>query len=306
VYVLPDSPGGREDFEWLRTEITSAGGEVSIFTASSVDAWNDDALVEAFRRARQEAYAALADDLEARARAKGSHTRRRATKAADPRRTLAAFRDRLAAIQAIDFFGAPGRERVLKLLAELEERETAPGKGDGGDVRHASTAEHRRRLWVTRPSPGVDRMSSAWLIRTFIDPDARFGFVADRHAAPANALPFDMFGVEFTHRDQRCTFEVLRDAFGLTDPALTRIGAIVHDLDLRDGRFGAPEAATVGLLVEGVRRAHEDDEARLASGMALFDALFRACADGEQETVRAPRAAGAALRRRQSRRSSKG
>ena len=129
--------------------------------------------------------------------------------------------------------------------------------------------------WVTRERPKIDRIACPWLIRRFIDPQARFGFVADREAVPDRAVPFDMFGVEFSHEGDGCTFETLCSVFGIREPAVARIAAIVHDLDLKDARFGAPEGPTVGAMIEGLRLAYSDDEALLSQGMTLFDALYR-------------------------------
>ena len=119
-------------------------------------------------------------------------------------------------------------------------------------------------------------MASAWLIRRLIDPEARFGFAADRDAVSGNAIPFDMFGVDFSHQSDGCTFETLRAAFGIQEPAISRLAAIVHDLDLKDARYGAPEAAAVGTVIEGLQLVHGDDETLLTQGMALFEALYRA------------------------------
>jgi hypothetical protein len=122
-------------------------------------------------------------------------------------------------------------------------------------------------------------MSSAWLIRRFVDPRARFGFAADRERLPAaDAVPFDMFGVEFSHHGDDCTFETLRRRFGVQDPAVDRIAAIVHDLDLKDGRFGASEAATVGVLVDGLQLATAEDDLLLERGITLFESLYLALA----------------------------
>lgn len=292
VYVLPDSPGAREDFEWLKTEIEGSGGGASVFAAASVDAWSDDALTEEFRRDRQAGYGALAAELEAHVR-KLTRAGRRQPASSPSARTLAAFRERLATLERIDFFGSAGRDRVVSLIARLEAGPAnvaaAPGAA-AKDRRH-----YQRRLWVTRPRPGVDRMSSAWLIRRFLDPEARFGFVADRDAAPRDAIPFDMFGVEFTHRGEHCTFETLCADFGLDDAALRHVAAIVHDLDLKDGRFGAPEAGSVGLLVDGLQLAHADDADLLGHGIVLFEALYRATEravrpTGPRPVARKPRA----------------
>lgn len=118
-------------------------------------------------------------------------------------------------------------------------------------------------------------MASAWLIRRFIDPQARFGFAADQKAVPADALPFDMFGVDFSHQGEGCTFETLCGVFGIEEPAVARMAAIVHDLDLKDGKFGAPDGSTVSTLIDGLQLAHADDEDLLTHGMALFDVLYR-------------------------------
>jgi hypothetical protein len=130
-------------------------------------------------------------------------------------------------------------------------------------------------MWVTRPRPGIDRIGSAWLIKRFIDPEARFGFV-DQPPSTADAIPFDMFGVEFTHRGEWCTFETLAHTFAIRDGAVERISAIVHDLDLKDARFGAPEAGAIGALLDGLQTLYSDDHVLLDQGVTMFEALYRA------------------------------
>jgi hypothetical protein len=127
-------------------------------------------------------------------------------------------------------------------------------------------------------------MASAWLVRRFIDRQARFGFAADRDAVPDQGVPFDMFGVEFSHQSDGCTFETLCAFFGIQDPSVSRIAAIVHDLDLKDGRFGAPECSTVGAMVEGLQLANQDDDALLEQGMTLFDSLYRSFDQSSRST----------------------
>jgi hypothetical protein len=273
VYALPDSPNAREDLEWLKTEIEGSGGQAIVLTAGAVDTWTDDALVEEFRRAREEAYNELARDAERILRETDGH---RPAKRMPSRRLMRRLEGRLAAIEQVDFFGSAGRDRVVTLLQQIEARgrggrKTSPRSADSGD-----SPSYKVRLWVTRPRPGVDRMASAWLIGRFIDADARFDFAADRDTVPSGAIPFDMFGVELTHRGNDCTFETLCAVFGIQDRAVGRLAEIVHDLDLKDGRFGAPEAPTVGTLIEGLRLAHADDHDLLAHGMALFESLYRA------------------------------
>ncbi len=135
------------------------------------------------------------------------------------------------------------------------------------------TGTFRNRTWVTRPRPGVDRMASAWLIRRFIDSRARFQF-AER-PKKGRAVPFDMYGVEFGHQGNHCTFETLAQRFAVTQPAVRRLGQIVHDVDLKDAHYGAPEAPVVQQMVEGLRLSYSSDQELLEHGMALFEALYR-------------------------------
>ena len=260
VYALPDTPDAREDFEWLKTEVKAAGGEASVFAADHVDAWSDDALVEEFRRARQDLYEALGRDVEQALKRAASARRAKGTRAPALRRLVDIFRERLVAAEKIDFFGSAGRDRVLTSLRQLEDRISGTGRqpASGYGDHSERQASFQGRVWITRPRPGVDRRASAWLIRLFIDRQARFGFAADRESVPAHGVPFDMFGVEFSHQGDGCTFETLCSVFGIARPALARIAAIVHDLDLKDSRFGAPECSTVGAIIEGLQLACEE------------------------------------------------
>lgn len=274
VYVLPDSPNAREDFEWLKAEIEAAGGQASVFAADTVDTWSNDALIGEFRRSREEAYRELARSADQlRRRMGGGHGR---PKRMPSRRGVQHLRERLSTIDRVDFFGSAWRDRVLALVQQIEEQTGARPQARAGEGISQAPAAYSARLWVTRPRPGVDRMASAWLIRRFIDQEARFEFVADRDKAPPGSVPFDTFGVEFTHRGELCTFQMLCETFHLNEPALTRIAAIVHDLDLKDGRFAATEAPTVGVIIEGLRLFHANDHDLLAAGVTLFEALYRA------------------------------
>lgn len=277
VYALPDTPNTREDFEWLKTEVKAAGGDASVFAADNVDAWSDDGLIEEFRRSRQEAYTVLARDIEKVLKRATGTRGPSGTRAPAVRRHLDMFQERLTGIEHIDFFGSAGRDRVAILLTRLQEHTSGSGvPATAAKSTGPTDAEtYQGRLWITRPRPGVDRMASAWLIRRFIDAEARFGFAADRNAAPADGIPFDMFGVQFSHQGEGCTFETLCDVFKIQEPAVTRIAAIVHDLDLKDNRFGASDAATVGHVIDGLQFAHADDDTLLSQGMALFDSLYR-------------------------------
>jgi hypothetical protein len=278
VYVLPDSPESREDFEWLRVEIEGSGGEAVVFAANHLDAEAETALVDEFRRSRQTLYTELAAELQ-RVQPKGN-----ARRGQPNARDLSRLRERFQAIERIDFFGSAGRDRVASLLTALE----STRKGDvteRGRGRSDDATQYQGRLWVTRPRPGVDRMSSAWLIRRFIDPKASFAFVTDAKHAPAEAVPFDMYGAGFGHEGDRCTFEMLLSRFGIDDRAAARLGEVVHDLDLKDGKFSSPEAATLGSAIDGLQMSCADDHQLLDQGVILFEAIYRSFS----QHARAPR-----------------
>jgi hypothetical protein len=279
VYVLPHSDRCREDFEWIKSEIQAMRGEATVFTADSIDTFSNDEVVTAFRRAREEDYAALDRDAEALA-APGARRAPRPSARQRLARRSRQLRDRLTELDAIAFFPPANRDAAAARVARLERLaagagDAAPPAGDRLDV-----ARFQKRLWVTRPRPGIDRMSSAWLIRRFIDPKARFAF-ADVPPAASSAIPFDMYGVEFSHTDRGCTFETLAARFNLpsapSDP-VGRIAHIVHDLDLKENRYSAPEAPALAHLVEGLRQLHADDAQLLERGMEMFEALYRSFA----------------------------
>lgn len=272
VYVLPDSPAAREDFEWLKAEIDAAGGDASLLSASHLDAGGDTALVDEFKRVREQDYLGLSSDLEAAIKRAGRSRQPQGKRAPAVRRLTDQFAQRLAAIEAVDFFGSAGRDRALLRLNEFRQTRSQPAQATASLTSDGTLSG---RLWVTRPRPGVDRMASAWLIRRFIDPAARFGFAVDRDAVAKDALPFDMFGVEFSHRGDACTYETLRTMFAIRNATVDRIGEIVHDLDLKDAQYGAAEAPTVAALIDGLQLAIAADDELLAQGMTLFESLYQ-------------------------------
>jgi len=271
VYVLPRSDQTLEDFQWVRREIVAGGGDASVCEARFVEGLSDAAVEASFTAARDADYAPLARE----ARRLQTAIARRKRPGVDKGQAAAALlrlRKRLGEVAAIDFFEAPGRGAVEGLLASIDAALRPPV--DPKPAASASVAQVRGRTWVTRAGVHIDRMASAWLIRRFIDPEARFKFVHGQAYAPAtDELRFDMFEAEFTHEGERCTFEVLRQRFRLKDAALRQIGEIVHDIDLKDARFARPEAAGLDRLILGIAMRHKDDEARVREGAGVFESL---------------------------------
>jgi hypothetical protein len=288
VYALPRNDDTREDFQWVRREIVKGGGDASVVEARFVDGLTDAQVTALFHEAREGDYREIAEQARAAAR----HLARRGSPPEERRAEIAGqvarLRRRLAEIGAIDFFGAPGREIAEGLVSGLEET-MKPVREQDPVQPTARPEEVRGRTWVTRAGIKVDRMASAWLIRRFIDPEARFRFVPAKGYHPAKGeIRFDMFEAEFTHEGDLCTFEVLVRRFGLVDPALRAVAEIVHDIDVKDGKYGREEAAGVGQLVAGIAAAHADDEARLARGTALFEDLYAGCGAGAAGRGTAP------------------
>ena len=275
VYVLPANAETQEDFEWLLREITEGGGEAVVFEARLIEGLSDHQVRELFNTARDEAYHELAG--EARAIASELAAELEPEKRTELKARLTRLKTRRDQVVAIDFFGANGRETADGLIGEIQgalavEKDTEPMTAPARD-----TADLKGRVWVTREGVHVDRIASAWLIKHFIDPDSSFKFVPPRGYAPAaGELRFDMFDAEFTHDGDRCTFEVLLAHAGLeSDRALQAIAEIVHDIDLKDGKFAREEAAGIKTLVAGICMATADDEERLARGKGVLDDLYR-------------------------------
>lgn len=275
VYVLPNTDDAREDFEWMRREIVKDGGEATLCEARLIEGLRDEEVQAAFHAARDADYAEIAEAARKLAAAL------RPGVIGDDRRAqveteVSRMRRRLSEVGKIDFFGAPGREATEGLVGELESRLRPPGEDrQTTTARRDSLRDLQGRVWVTRKGVFIDRIASAWLIRRFIDPDARFKFVPAKGYRPgAKEVRFDMFEAEFTHEGDRCTFEVLMARLGLDDPALVPLAEVVHDIDLKDSKFGRPEGVGIDRLIAGIAMAHKDDEGRLEHGAAVFDGLY--------------------------------
>lgn len=273
VYVLPRSEQALENFQWVRREIVAGRGDATVCEAHFVEGHSDADVQASFTTARDAEYASLAEHARRLERAVVGSKMRAPIGAEQARQTLLRLRKQLSGVTAIDFFGASGREAVEELLVGIEARlRPAPVQTD---VQKTVSADGiRGRTWVTRRGIQVDRIASAWLIRRFIDPEARFEFVPGHEYAPqAGELRFDMFQAEFTHDGDLCTFEVLLRHFGLKEAALRNLAEIVHDIDLKDAKFARPEAPGLDGLIAGIAMRHKEDEARLSEGAAMFDSL---------------------------------
>jgi hypothetical protein len=259
-YVLPNTAANQERMEWLATAIRAYRGQASVVQVKRFDDLADERLKELFRDARSRDYEALTSDVK-RVLAQSSGPR--------PARRLNQLRRRFQEVMAIDFFNSPARKRVEELLARADEPEKEKGK-----ARKRRSGEFVNRSWITRPRPGIDRVSSAWLIRRFIDPKARFVF-GDEPGAHPEAVPFDMFvATGFGHRGENCTFETFCKEFTIREKGIRRIAQIIHDADLGDEKFGRGEGHGLDQVLNGWARQGVGDDEMLRRGMELIEGLY--------------------------------
>jgi len=274
VYVLPNTAQSQESFEWVMREITAGKGEASLCDAQFVEGLRDHQIEDLFKTARTADYMQIAE--EARQLAKTIAETAQGRDRPQYEGHLVRLKRRLAAIVELDFFQARGRGTAESLLRGIENRfhskespKASHGKGVG------SPARFKTYTWVTRKDVYVDRMASAWLIRRFLNPRARFKFVEDKIYQPkVKEVRFDMFEAEFTHEGDRCTFEVLMERAHLHDPALREIAEIIHEIDLKDDKFFREDVLGFERVLAGIVKAHKDDHARLVRSAAVLDDAY--------------------------------
>jgi len=261
VYLLPHGAETLEDLQWIAQEIVAGGGDARLFAGDFVDGVANDAAVAQFRQERDADYAALLDEARA--------ARKSDLAAAYPRLTR-----RFEEIRTIDFFEAEGRSTVEQAIADIESRLEKEKKEEAKMLQ--AKPELRGKTWVTRPGVKVDRMASAWFIRRFIDPKARFRFIDPSAPKKEGELRFDMVGGDFTHEQDRCTFETLVRRIGLPDKRVRAIAEMVHDLDLKDSKYGRAETAGVRMILDGIMARTESDDERIERAFGVFDDVYDA------------------------------
>ncbi len=256
-YLLPNTAANHEHFEWLATAIRKYKGQASVVKVNEIDDQPSAQLRQMFLEARSRDYEQLLREL-----------RKKTSKRTSGE--LSRLRRRFQQVVAIDFFNSPLRSRLESVL------NTADGLRPGTQ---AGTAKLRKefinRTWLTRPRPGIDRVSSAWLIRKFIDANARFAFAEDPRKVP-DAVPFDMFHAGgFGHRGDDCTFETLRKEFVVRDSKVAVIAQIIHDADLEDEKYGRSEGLGLDRVLIGWAHEGTADEELLRRGMEMIEGLYQ-------------------------------
>jgi hypothetical protein len=273
VYVLPVSDAARGEFGRQRQEIQDGGGTAYILElAGDAGSAQGDAFRALFDRAPE--YQAIATKLQELRHEIGKLDE------IEARRRLAAVRRETVALAAVDFFPGEPRSQIEGALTDAESALTAqfspeephPAKGT---IMRRDRKDYRARIWATRQRLWIDRVCSAWLIRRFIDPKAKFVWLKRPKDCPKRAVGFDFDGAEFSHIGAKVTFEVLLASFALDrDPGLSRLGALVHYLDI--GGIPVAEAPGLAAIVSGARALQPDDDALLEKLSPVLDSLYRA------------------------------
>ena len=261
TYVLPDEPALYESFQWLTQEIRSAGGDATLVRAREIEGLPNKKLIELFNTARAKEYATLRELLRA------LNPRRRARSSPAFGDKLDRFRKQFREVRQTDFFNCPRAQDVEMLLRKMEG--TQPGEAS---VPKVATRDYRGRSWVTRPRPEIDRVGSAWLIRKFIDPKAKFIF-AKKTPTNGRAVAFDMLDADFSHHGDDCTFETLLKRFRIQDKIIHQMGEMIHDADLDDDKFERTECVGIDRVLKGWAKEGLSDEEILHRGFECFDAL---------------------------------
>jgi len=260
-HVLPNTAANQEHMEWLAAAIRAARGQASVIKVQDFDDLPAERLTQLFLEARARDYQKLLHEAK---KFLAQPAARR------PAGQLSRIRRRFLEITAIDFFESPLRGRVEHLLAQADQSDTDPASGK----HRRKFSEYLNRVWITRPRPGIDRVSSAWLIRRFIDPKARFVF-GNQPVTHPDAVPFDMFSPEgFGHRGDDCTFETLCKQFTIKDRKVRRIAHMIHDADLDDDKFGRVEGQGLDRVLNGWAKQDLPDDELLQRGMELIEGLY--------------------------------
>jgi hypothetical protein len=260
THILPDDPPRYETFQWLTQQIRDAGGDATLVRAREIDGFSNERLIELFNTARAKEYASLREMLR--------------PFVASPSRTskfggkVDRIRKQFREIRETDFFDSPKGENLELVLRKLEGTQLKSKPQPKLESR-----DFRGRVWLTRPRPEIDRVGSAWLIRKFIDPKAKFAFES-RRTANRRVLTFDMLDGDFSHEGDDCTFETLIRRFGIEDKAVRKIAEMIHDADLDDDKFQRNECVGIDRILKGWAKQGLPDKEILRRGFECFDALY--------------------------------
>ena len=267
IYLLPAQEDCIESFQWLAQEVKDAGGEAMVMHIDEFEGWDEQDIIELFRQARLEDYAEVEEMLSPIAnevkKEKGDRT--------EQRQALQAIEKQYADVRRVDYFNTPEGQALGQRLVELAQQ-LREKSGHENSVPALDMKDYQGKAWVTRPNPHIDRLSSIWLIRRFVDAEAKIVY---RKTAQKGEISFDMPDADFGHVGNLCTFEVMLASFGLQDAATKKLAEIIHTIDLQDGKYFHAEIAGIEAVLQGWRVSDLTSEELEERGLALFDGLYQ-------------------------------
>lgn len=285
VYILPFIRETHEDFQWIRSEIIAQKGDATIFKVDSIEGINDQDIIKQFQKIRNKDYdEIISKTLELKNNIEGSIRKDRISSAQKDKHEieLKKIKRRLSEIISLDFFQVPSREKAEKAIIRCDElidsiklsQEKIQSIEKVSSIKIYNKNEFQNKTWVTRKRLHIDRIASSWLIKRFIDEGAKFSFIAEDKIVK-NGIGFDVYNTEFGHRGEDCTFETLLKSFNLNNPVLVRIAEVVHDIDLKDDKYGRKEAEGINQIIIGLSQRLKNDKKLLDKGREIFDSLYQ-------------------------------
>ncbi len=272
AWILPETAETTELFQWLVQEVQTFRGEATLLRVDRIETMRDEELKALFDKERAAEYEVVVRGCQQLVSQLGR--RHLPATALEPLKgRLEALKRELDRIRAIDYLESAAGRRAVALWERASKRLRAAERRPKAAAARHHALPPPGSTWVTRPRPHIDRIASAWLIKRFIDSEAKFGF-ADEADAAKKDIPFDILGAEYGHHGEDCTFETLFKRAGVKDRRLKMMAEIVHEADLHDGKFARPEASGVDLAIRGLASATEDDHELLERGMPVFDGLY--------------------------------
>jgi len=253
-------------------------GEATLVKAANIENLKDKDIIKLFHKARDEDYGIIINrcsEFSKKVLATGNQAIKNQLKLKEELKIIA---NQLNTIQKIDYFKSPlsikaqnAFDSCTKSLLKIINKISAPF--DEIEKETLKKKDFQGKKWVTRKRPHVDRMATAWLIKRFIDPHAKFAFVHEDNTK-INGIPFDMYHGEFSHQGDNCTFETILRRFNIKDKILKNISEIVHDIDLKDEKFSRNEAKGIDCILRGLLETFKNDNELLKRGFEMFEALY--------------------------------
>lgn len=259
TYILPDDAPRYETFQWLTQHIRDTGGDATLVRVREIEGLSNEKLIELFNAARAKEYASLREMLRP--------LMARPTRTSNLDGRLDRIRKQFREIRETDFFDSSKAKDLGMILRKLEETQSG-----SKTLLKLDRRDFGNKVWLTRPRPEIDRVGSAWLIRKFIDPKAKFVF-ANKRGLNRRVLTFDMLQGDFSHDGDDCTFETLIRRFGIQDKPVCKIAEMVHDADLGDDKFQRTECIGIDRVLKGWAKKGLSDQEILRRGFECFDAL---------------------------------